>query len=148
MLTRRNHAVHFVPQDFRLDGERTKEALDKAVTAQGIAQEQWQQWFARIPARRSMLLFDTCESGTLTDAERETQTLERGAASDRLAQATGRSILTAASGDTDALEGFRQHGLFTYSVLEALDWSGPTATAMAASTWLSLRPTCMRRSIL
>jgi uncharacterized caspase-like protein len=38
-----------------------------------------------------------------------------------LAQATGRTILTAASNDQEASEGYRGHGLFTYNVLEALE---------------------------
>ena len=110
---------YFVPQDFHFDGDRSSAAaVNKAVSAQGIAQEQWQTWFARIAARKSVLLFDTCEAGTLTgDA---THALERGAANDRMAQATGRTILTASAGDKEALEGFHDHGLFTYSVLEAL----------------------------
>jgi WD40 repeat protein/uncharacterized caspase-like protein len=111
---------YFVPQDFIFDGDRANKAmLENAVVTQGIGQDQWQTWFARIPARKSVLLFDTCEAGTLTgDA---TLSLEQGAASDRIAQATGRNILTASAGDKEALEGFRGHGLFTYSVLEALE---------------------------
>ena len=112
---------YFIPQDFRIDGGVTKAALDAAVVKQGIAQEEWQAWLARIPARKSVLLFDTCESGSLTGEGKETRALERGAANDRLVQATGRTILTASSDDTDAFEGFRGHGLFTYNVLEALE---------------------------
>src|SRR5262249_24131638 len=87
----------------------------------GIAQEEWQAWLARIPARKSVLLFDTCESGSLTGEGKETRALERTAANDRLVQATGRTILTASSDDADAIEGFRGHGLFTYNVFEALE---------------------------
>jgi WD40 repeat protein/uncharacterized caspase-like protein len=112
---------YFAPQDFKVEGTLTKRAIDAAVTTQGIAQEQWQRWFALVPARRSVILFDTCESGTLTADESETKALERGAANDRLAQATGRSIITATSGSTEAFEGYRGHGLFTYNVLDALD---------------------------
>ena len=90
------------------------------MAAQGIAQAQWQAWFARIAARKSVLLFDTCEAGTLARAD-ETSALERGAANDRLGAATGRTILTASAGDKDAIEGFQHHGLFTYSLLEALE---------------------------
>ena len=109
---------YFIPRDFRRAGERITQ---RDVQAQGIAQEEWQAWFAGIPARKSMLIFDTCESGTLTGDTRETELLARGAANDRLAQATGRSILTASSGSADALEGYRGHGLFTYNLLEALE---------------------------
>jgi WD40 repeat protein/uncharacterized caspase-like protein len=112
---------YFVPQDFRVDGPMTSAGLDAAVVKQGIAQEEWQAWLARIPARKSILLFDTCESGSLTGEGKETHALERGAANDRLVQATGRTILTASSDDADAIEGFRGHGLFTYNVLEALE---------------------------
>jgi WD40 repeat protein/uncharacterized caspase-like protein len=112
---------YFIPQDFAMDGVTTPAALETAVVKQGISQEQWQTWFARIAARKSLLLFDTCESGSLTGDGKETRALERGAANDRLVQATGRTILTASSDDTDAFEGFGGHGLFTYNVLEALE---------------------------
>jgi WD40 repeat protein/uncharacterized caspase-like protein len=112
---------YFIPQDFSMDGVTTPAALEAAVVKQGISQEQWQTWFARIAARKSLLLFDTCESGSLTGDGKETRALERGAANDRLVQATGRTILTASSDDTDAFEGFGGHGLFTYNVLEALE---------------------------
>jgi uncharacterized caspase-like protein len=112
---------YFVPQNFKLEGDFTDAAIDAAVRAQGIAQEQWQRWFASIPARKSVILFDTCESGTLTGDASETKSLEQGAANDRLAQATGRSIITASSGSTAALEGYHGHGLFTYNLLDALN---------------------------
>ncbi|MCX7309014.1 MAG: hypothetical protein NTZ72_14145 [Afipia sp.] len=49
-----------------------------------------------------------------------TKSLEQGAANDRLAQATGCSIITASSGSTEAFEGFHRHGLFTYNLLDAI----------------------------
>ncbi len=111
---------YFVPQNFRIEGEPNAAAVDATVTRQGISQDEWQRWFALVPARKSVILFDTCESGTLTADEIDTKALERGAANDRLAQATGRSIITASSGDSEAIEGYRGHGLFTYNVLDAL----------------------------
>jgi uncharacterized caspase-like protein len=68
-----------------------------------------------------VILLDTCDSGTLTGDAGETQQYERGAANDRLAQATGRSIITASGGSQEALEGYRGHGLFTYEILDALN---------------------------
>ena len=110
---------YFVPQDFVIEGEFTDKAINTAVKTKGIAQEQWQRWFASIPARKSVILFDTCDSGTLTGDE--TQQLEKGAANNRLAQATGRSISTASGGAEEALEGYHGHGLFTYEVLDAIN---------------------------
>jgi WD40 repeat protein/uncharacterized caspase-like protein len=110
---------YFVPQDFTLDGQPTESSINAAVRAEAIAQDQWQRWFSEIPARKSVILFDTCDSGTLADDE--TRQLEKGVANALLAQATGRSILTASGGTQEALEGYRGHGLFTYEVLDAIN---------------------------
>lgn len=110
---------YFVPQDFAIDGELTEKVIDAAVKTKAIAQDQWQRWFASIPARKSVILFDTCDSGTL--AGDETQQLEKGAANNRLSQATGRSILAASGGSQEALEGYHGHGLFTYEILDAIN---------------------------
>jgi WD40 repeat protein/uncharacterized caspase-like protein len=112
---------YFIPQNFKVDGELTDEAVAAAVKAKAVTQDQLQRWFALVPARKSVILFDTCDSGTLTGDGVETQQLERGAANDRLARATGRSIITASGGSQEALEGYRGHGLFTYEMLDALD---------------------------
>jgi len=105
---------YFFPQDFRYEGEQS-------IARRGIGQECWQEWFARIPARKSVLLFDTCESGSLTGDRVVQRGLERVVALDRMTQAMGRSVLTASTDDTPALEGYRGHGVFTYALLEAID---------------------------
>jgi uncharacterized caspase-like protein len=110
---------YFIPQDFTVEGELSDQNINAAVKTKAIAQDQWQRWFASIPARKSVILFDTCDSGTL--AGDETQQLAKGAANDRLSQATGRSILAASGGSEEALEGYRGHGLFTYQVLDAIN---------------------------
>jgi WD40 repeat protein/uncharacterized caspase-like protein len=110
---------YFIPQDFAVEGELTDKAINAAVKTKAIAQDQWQRWFASIPARKSAILFDTCDSGTL--AGDETQQLEKGAANNRLSQATGRSILAASGGSQEALEGYHGHGLFTYEILDAIN---------------------------
>jgi WD40 repeat protein/uncharacterized caspase-like protein len=112
---------YFIPHDFTVNGELSDTNINATVKAKAIAQDQLQRWFASVLARRSVILFDTCDSGTLTGDAGTTQQLERGAANDRLAQATGRSIITASSGSQEALEGYRGHGLFTYQMLDALN---------------------------
>jgi WD40 repeat protein len=97
---------YFVPQDLTLEGGRT-------VMNHGIGQDKLQSWLARIPAQKSVLILDTCESAPATrglDIERET-------AIDRLQHATGRSVITAAS--SAAFEGYQGHGLLTYTILDA-----------------------------
>ena len=112
---------YFIPQDFTIDGELDDKTVNAAVKLRGMAQDQWQRWFASVPARKSVILFDTCDSGTLTGDAGETQHLERNAANNRLSQATGRSILTASGGAEEALEGYHGHGLFTYELLDAMN---------------------------
>lgn len=104
---------YFLPQDFRYRNAAS-------VVTDGLGQEIWQDWFSRIPAQRSLLLYDTCESGSLTANNVVLRGgLERKGAIDRFAHATGRAILTAATDTAPALEGYRGHGLFTYALLEA-----------------------------
>ena len=78
----------------------------------GISQDMLQKWLAKIPAQKSILILDTCESAAARgDLEQET-------AIDRLQHATGRSVITAAS--SSAFEGYQGHGLLTYTILEHL----------------------------
>jgi WD40 repeat protein len=101
---------YLIPQDSNL-------VTPSAIVEQGITQDQWQAWLATIPARKSVIMFDTCESSQFASDEPQVE-IARDAAADRLVQATGRTIMTAASGD--AFEGFREHGLFTYNLIEGL----------------------------
>jgi WD40 repeat protein len=105
---------YFIPQDFRYEGE-------SSIVERGISQDQLQAWFAKVPAKKSVLLFDTCESGTLTGQQGVTRGLERVASIDRLTRAMGRTVLSASSDDAPALEGYRGHGVFTYSLLDAME---------------------------
>ena len=102
---------YFLPRDFRYRGFD-----DLKNTA--ISQGQLQGWTAQISAQKSVLLLDTCESGSLT-REAVTRGLAEQAAIERLSRAVGRTILTASTDTAPALEGYRQHGLFTYTLLEA-----------------------------
>ena len=97
---------YFLPQDLSFEGDRT-------VMSHGIRQGTWEAWLKAIPATKSILILDTCESATAArnlDVERET-------AIERLRHATGRSVITAAS--RAAFEGYQGHGLLTYTILDA-----------------------------
>ncbi|MBW8640281.1 caspase family protein [Hoeflea sp. WL0058] len=102
---------YFIPHDF------TGRSLD-ALQLNGISQEQWQKWFTSISAKQSLLLYDTCESGTL--ANNSGAQLEGRGAVERLTRAVGRTVIAAASDTQAAQEGYGGHGLFTYTLLEAL----------------------------
>ena len=104
---------YFIPQDFRYQDE-------SSIAKDGIDQDRFQAWFAEIPARKSVLLYDTCDSGSLTGAGAGQRGLEQVEAVARMTRAMGRTVLSASTDDAPALEGYRGHGVFTYAVLQAL----------------------------
>ena len=79
----------------------------------GISQDMLQKWLAKIPAQKSILILDTCESAAARGGDTEQET-----AIDRLQHATGRSVITA--GSSSAFEGYQGHGLLTYTILDEL----------------------------
>ena len=97
---------YFLPQDLQFEGGQT-------VMSGGISQDMLQKWLAKIPAQKSILILDTCESAAARGGDIEQET-----AIDRLQRATGRSVITAAS--SSAFEGYQGHGLLTYTILDEL----------------------------
>ncbi len=105
---------YFIPQDFDYKNE-------ESIVRNGINQDLWQSWFAQIPARKSLLMYDTCESGSLTESRSEQRDIERVTALDKLTHATGRAVLSATTDDSPAYEGYHGHGVFTFGILDALE---------------------------
>ena len=108
---------YMIPQDYQ--GGPNPDALK----THAIGQERLQDWIAnRIKAKKALILLDTCESGALTGGYTKSRTEGpvSEAAVGRLHEATGRPVLTAASGGKSAYEGYKGHGVFTYALMEAL----------------------------
>ncbi|MGA7326086.1 MAG: caspase family protein [Rhodomicrobium sp.] len=81
-------------------------------------------WLETIKAQKSIWIFDTCESGSASKILRVRDATSDNAALQRLIDATGRSIFMAAGEQQIANEGYHQHGLFTYALLEGLAKAG------------------------
>ncbi len=99
---------------------------EEEIAAHGFGPAKLSAWFETIPALKSIWIFDTCESGS---AERMQAFRSRGAALDdaalqRLKEATGRTIFMAAGEQQAAIEGYRNHGVFTYALLEGFAKAG------------------------
>jgi hypothetical protein len=73
----------------------------------------------KIKANKSLILLDTCSSGQALD--NITRGLEERMAIERLSFATGRNYIAASSKNEVAIEGYKNHGVFTFSVLDAFD---------------------------
>ena len=73
---------------------------------------------SQITALKSLVLLDTCNSGSFVEANMQKTT------TNKLARATGRATISASSKSQVALEGYKGHGVFTYTLLEALKGKG------------------------
>ena len=104
---------HFIPQDFRYTNQ-------DAVRQQAITQDHLQRWLAAVPARKSVILIDTCESGSFSQSLAVMRGMVEKTAIDRLSRATGRATIVAATDTQPAMEGYEGHGVFTYTVMQAL----------------------------
>jgi WD40 repeat protein len=104
---------YFVPYDFLYKDENS-------FSNNAIDQDQFQSWLAMVPSQKSMVLLDTCESGSMTGLRVAARGLQRAVAFEKMTRALGRTTIAASTDDAPALEGFRGHGVFTYAFLEGL----------------------------
>ena len=104
---------YFLPQDFRYYDE-------DAVRKDAINQDHLQSWLADIPARKSLVLIDTCESGSFSQSMVAMRGMAEKTAIAKLTRATGRATIVAATDAQPAAEGYQGHGVFTYVLLQGL----------------------------
>jgi hypothetical protein len=96
---------------------------EAAVKARGFGPKTLPAWFALIKAQKSIWIFDTCQSGSAGRLFFRDATAD-AAAYQRLRASTGRTLFMAASDQQAAIEGYKNHGLFTYALLEGLARAG------------------------
>jgi len=84
---------------------------------------------SNIPATKKLIVIDTCCAGALGDTL-QVAMLTRGMSEDTaikiLSRAVGSTILSASSSAQEALEGYNDHGLFTYVLCEGLKGKADT----------------------
>ena len=105
---------YFLPYDLIYNDD------NDGVRRHGISQDHLQSWLARVPARRSLVLLDTCESGSFLQATAASRRMVENTAAVNLTRATGRATIAAATDNQPALEGYKGYGVFTYALLQAL----------------------------
>ena len=96
---------------------------NEAKKGQGFGPKKLTAWFAMIKARKSIWIFDTCQSGSAGKLF-PPDAIANDTGYKRLSYATGRAIFMAAGEQEAAIEGYRNHGLLTYALLEALAKAG------------------------
>jgi uncharacterized caspase-like protein len=102
---------YYYPQSLDFEANQSVEEF-------GIGQDKWQAWLAKVDAQKSVLIFDTCESAAAGALIRGVESA-RQTAMDQLQHATGQNLIAAAR--EAAHEGFKDHGILTYVLLEALN---------------------------
>ena len=111
---------HFIPADVIYENT-------PALRAGSVQQERLQRWLGSIQAQKSLVLLDTCASGTFVTALSGTviqlaaaRDMSEKGAIDKLMRATGRAVIAASTERQFALEGHAGHGVFTYALLQGL----------------------------
>ncbi len=91
-----------------------------------LSQDDLKALIANVPATKKLVLIDTCNAGKLGEAI-QIAMLTRGMNEDTalkiLSRAVGSTILSASNSVQEALEGYKNHGLFTWVVAEGLKGS-------------------------
>lgn len=104
---------HFLGADIRTGRDPRQELAQRA-----ISQGEWNRLLSLMPARRAIVVFDACESGSalrMDAAFRLHQAIANGATGAR----STRLMMSASTETQYALEGHEGHGAFTSTLLDA-----------------------------
>ncbi|MBR5965944.1 MAG: caspase family protein [Treponema sp.] len=104
---------YFIPSNFRYTDA-------DAIISQGVSKDDILKYMSSIKAGKTLIMLDTCNSGAFVSDKSMRGFVEKSAI-ERLVRSTGQAVLTAASDEQAAMEGYNGHGIFTYVLLEALN---------------------------
>ncbi|MCE1227320.1 MAG: caspase family protein [Geobacteraceae bacterium] len=121
-------SFYFLPVNFRY-------SQDEDIPKQGVSMNDLKRYLANIQASKSLLLLDTCNSGSFAEAIASRGILEKTAIN-KLTRAVGRHTIVASSRSQVALEGFQGHGAFSWVLLDGIQ--GKAATTKGVVTVNSL----------
>jgi WD40 repeat protein len=96
----------------------------KDLLAKSVNREKIQALLKQMITNKSVLILDTCGAGAYfptraSDSEKASQ--------ERIAAISGHAVLAASNSDEMAMEGYQNHGVFTYALLEGLQQAEGTA---------------------
>jgi len=88
-----------------------------------VTQKELRELIANVPAAKKLIIIDTCNAGKLGE-QIQMAMLTRGMSEDTamkiLSRAVGSTIISASTSLQEALEGYKDHGLFTYVLTEGM----------------------------
>jgi WD40 repeat protein len=93
----------------------------RALKRDAISQQEMKNLIGNIPAGKKTLLLDTCHSGALGLAlQGGTRGLAEDTAVKVLSNAIGSTVISASTSQQQSLEGYENHGVFSWVLLQAL----------------------------
>ena len=96
---------YFIPYDCPNGADVTKKAINQLA---------FKKITSRINTPKTVILLDTCQSGSMASEELVNTSVNR------LGGNTGVAIIAGASSRQNAIDGYKKHGIFTYTILEAM----------------------------
>jgi len=105
-----NGEYYFIP--WEAESTNHEELLNKSLNRNAI-----QALLRQVPANQGVLILDTCGLGVLPEAR---ATASEKAALEKIALMSGRTILAASNSEGMAMDGYQNHGVFTFALLEGL----------------------------
>lgn len=88
------------------------------ILSKGLNRKAIQELLKKIPTTHSVLILDTCHAGAI--AEGWDDASEKGAIR-RVGDISGHFVLAASNTDQIAIDGYKNHGVFTYALIEGLN---------------------------
>lgn len=106
---------HFLPSEAIYENE-------ESLRQSGLSEEDLKGLLQKVRAQKSLVVLDTCQAGAGLGlaALATTRGPEMKDAIFRLMKTTGRAVLAATTDKDVAFEGYKEHGVFTYALLEGL----------------------------
>ena len=104
---------HFLASDVRTGQDPATELRERA-----ISQADWNRWISTMPAARTLVFFDACESGSALRMDAAFR-LHQSVANGTTGRGTTRLMMSASAETQYALEGHEGHGAFTSVLLDA-----------------------------
>ncbi|TQV62446.1 MAG: hypothetical protein FNT15_06865 [Sulfurovum sp.] len=97
---------YFIPFDCKNGDDVNKYAINQA---------KFKEYIAQIKAVKSAIFIDTCQSGTMASKDLLDTSINRFGGN------VGIAIIAGASSKQDAIDGYKEHGIFSYTVLDAMN---------------------------
>jgi uncharacterized caspase-like protein len=110
------------------------ESLDR-LKDEAVSRQELMGLLANIPTTRKLAIIDTCHAEALVDLQqsvRLTKGMNADTAATLLSNGIGLTVLAASTTEQEALEGYKDHGLFTYVLADGLMGKEGFSTKSAA----------------